>query len=108
MSWNFISFSSIFTYYYLFNFKRVKNILIIGTNKNAKLMADEILAKKALRMNVVGFVKDTNDDEICVSDSTQIYTMQDGLDKIIENRMDEKTIGFNGILTEKDGKNVLT
>ena len=31
----------------------------------------------------------------------------DGLDKIIENRMDEKTIGFNGILTEKDGKNVL-
>ena len=30
----------------------------------------------------------------------------DGLDKIIENRMDEKTIGFNGILTEKDGKNV--
>lgn len=73
-------------HYYLFNFKRVKNILIIGTNKNAKLMADEILAKKALRMNVVGFVKDTNDDEVCVSDSTQIYTMQDGLDKIIAEK----------------------
>lgn len=76
-------------HYYLFNFKRVKNILIIGTNKNAKLMTDEILAKKALRMNVVGFVKDTNDDEICVSDSTQIYTMQDGLDKIVaDNSVD--------------------
>ena len=76
-------------HYYLFNFKRVKNILIIGTNKNAKLMADEILAKKALRMNVVGFVKDTNDDEICVSDSTQIYSMQDGLDKIVaDNSVD--------------------
>ena len=76
-------------HYYLFNFKRVKNILIIGTNKNAKLMADEILAKKALRMNVVGFVKDTNDDEVCVSDSTQIYTMQDGLDKIVaDNSVD--------------------
>lgn len=73
-------------HYYLFNFKRVKNILIIGTNKNAKLIADEIMAKKALRMNVVGFVKDTNDDEICVSDSTQIYTMQDGLDKIIAEK----------------------
>ena len=48
-------------HYYLFNFKRVKNILIMGTNKNAKLIADEIMAKKALRMNVVGFVKDTND-----------------------------------------------
>lgn len=76
-------------HYYLFNFKRVKNILIIGTNKNAKLMADEILAKKALRMNVVGFVKDTNDDEVCVSDSTQIYSMQDGLDKIVaDNSVD--------------------
>lgn len=76
-------------HYYLFNFKRVKNILIIGTNKNAKLIADEILAKKALRMNVVGFVKDTNDDEVCVSDSTQIYSMQDGLNTIIaENSVD--------------------
>lgn len=73
-------------HYYLFNFKRVKNILIIGTNRNAKLIADEIMAKKALRMNVVGFVKDTTDDEVCVSDSTQIYTMQDGLDKIIAEK----------------------
>ena len=73
-------------HYYLFNFKRVKNILIIGTNRNAKLIADEIMAKKALRMNVVGFVKDTTDDEVCVSESTQIYTMQDGLDKIIAEK----------------------
>lgn len=76
----------IFFHYYLFNFKRVKNILIIGTNQNARLIADEIMAKKALRMNVVGFVKDTNDDEVCVSNSTQIYTMQDGLDKIIAKK----------------------
>ena len=46
-------------HYYLFNFKPVKNILIIGTNKNARLIADEIMAKKALKMKVVGFVKDT-------------------------------------------------
>lgn len=75
-----------FFHYYLFNFKRVKNILIIGTNQNVRLIADEIMAKKALRMNVVGFVKDTKDDEVCVSDSTQIYTMQDGLDKIIAEK----------------------
>ena len=76
-------------HYYLFNFKPAKNILIIGTNKNAKLIADEIMAKKALKMNVIGFVKDTNDNEVCVSDSTQIYTMQDGLGKIIaENSVD--------------------
>ena len=72
-------------HYYLFNFKRVKNILIMGTNKNAKLIADEIMAKKALRMNVVGFVKDTTNDEVCV-ESTQIYTMQDGLERIIAEK----------------------
>ena len=73
-------------HYYLFNFKPVKNILIIGTNKNARLIADEIMAKKALKMKVVGFVKDTNDDDICVSSSTKIYTLQDGLNKIISNK----------------------
>lgn len=73
-------------HYYLFNFKRVKNILIMGTNKNARLIADEIMAKKALRMNVVGFVQDMTYDAVCVSDSTQIYTMQDGLDKIIAEK----------------------
>lgn len=81
-----LKFYRIIFHYYLFNFKRVKNILIIGTNQNAKLIADEIMAKKALRMNVVGFVKDTTDDKVCVSDSTQIYTMQDGLDKIIAEK----------------------
>ena len=81
-----LKFYRIIFHYYLFNFKRVKNILIIGTNQNARLIADEIMAKKALRMNVVGFVKDTTDDEVCVSDSTQIYTMQDGLDKIIAEK----------------------
>ena len=73
-------------HYYLVNFKPVKNILIIGTNKNARLIADEIMAKKALKMKVVGFVKDTNDDDICVSSSTKIYTLQDGLNKIIANK----------------------
>lgn len=73
-------------HYYLFNFKPVKNILIIGTNKNARLIADEIMAKKALKMKVVGFVKDTNDDDICVSSSIKIYTLQDGLNKIISNK----------------------
>ena len=72
--------------FYLFNIKHPKNILIIGTNSNAKLIADEITAKKALRMNVAGFVKDTTDEEVCVSDLTPIYSIQDGVDKIIEDK----------------------
>ena len=38
-------------HYYLFNIKKVKNVLIIGNDKNAKLIADEIMAKTALKMN---------------------------------------------------------
>ena len=49
-------------HFYLFKLKRTKNILIIGTDKNAKLIADEIINKKALRMNIVGFVRDTESE----------------------------------------------
>lgn len=49
-------------HYYLFNYKRVKNVLIFGTNKNAILIAEEIKKKKALKMNVIGLIKDTEDD----------------------------------------------
>ena len=73
--------------YYLFHIKRTKNILIIGTNKNAKLIADEIIGKQALKMNVIGFVKDVmTDAEECLQDSgddIKVYSMSDGLDDII-------------------------
>lgn len=75
-------------HYYLFNLKPVKNILLIGTNRNARLMADEILAKKALRMHIAGFVRDTKtDEEDCLADSSeQIYSLEDGLSKIIREK----------------------
>ena len=44
-------------HYYLFNFKKVKNILILGTDERARVIADEIKNKFALRMNVVGLVE---------------------------------------------------
>ena len=54
-------------HYYLFNVKREKNILIVGTDKNARLIADEIINKKALRMNVVGFVQDNEGEDLIES-----------------------------------------
>lgn len=45
-------------HFYLFHIKRIKNILIIGTGKDAKLIAEEIGNKYALKMNVVGFLED--------------------------------------------------
>ena len=44
-------------HYYLFNFKKVKNILILGTDERARVIADKIKNKFALRMNVVGLVE---------------------------------------------------
>ncbi len=54
---------------YLFKIKPYKNILIIGTNKNAKYIADEIINKKALRMNIIGFLEDTEPDEDIINDN---------------------------------------
>ena len=44
-------------HYYLFNFKTVKKILIVGVNERAKALADEIMNKPALRMEIVGLVR---------------------------------------------------
>lgn len=49
-------------HYYLFNFKKVKNVLIIGSDNNAKIIAEEIINKKALRMKVAGFFTDVEDE----------------------------------------------
>ena len=55
-------------HFYLFKIKKEKNILILGTDERAKIIADEIQSKKALRMKVVGFVQVNESDEEMVSD----------------------------------------
>lgn len=70
---------------YLFKFKKVKNVLIIGTNANAKLIADEITNKKALRMKVVGFVNDMeNEEEYVQTQKTKIFGQETELKDIIQ------------------------
>lgn len=75
---------------YLFNFKQEKNVLIIGADKKAKLIADEIVNKKALKMNVVGFLKDTEQNDELVNDNNfQIFELTQPLKNIIdENNID--------------------
>ena len=45
-------------HYYLFNFKKTKRVLILGKNNNARIIANEILNKKALKMDVIGMIDD--------------------------------------------------
>ena len=72
---------------YLFKIKKVKNILILGIDERAKVIADEILAKKALRMDVVGFVQESTSDEIFIEDEKiPIYKNILDLKPIIEEK----------------------
>ncbi len=72
-------------HYYLFNIKKIKNVLIIGANSNGKLIADEIVAKKALRMNVLGFV-DEGEEEIIEDKSFPVFAKVYELDEIIRDK----------------------
>lgn len=63
-----------FNHYYLFKIKKEKNILILGTDERAKIIADEIQGKFALRMKVIGFVQDdNNEDEFITDNQVPVY-----------------------------------
>ena len=73
-----------FYHFYLFRIKREKNILILGSDHRAKVIADEIQGKKALRMKVAGFVQVDGTNEEFVQDDTPIYRGVTDLSQIIE------------------------
>ncbi len=77
-------------HYYLFNLKPEKNILVIGSGDSAKLITDEIIFKKALRMKVVGYVQDGEGiNEELQKGELPVYKSTDDLSTIIEeNKID--------------------
>ncbi len=76
-------------HYYLFHLKRTKHVLIIGADRNAKLIADEIINKKALKMDVIGFVKDTETAEIIDANDFKVFDTNSDLKEIInKNKID--------------------
>lgn len=74
-----------FYHFYLFRIKREKNILILGSDHRAKVIADEIQGKKALRMKVAGFVQVDGTNEEFVQDDTPIYRDVTDLSQIIND-----------------------
>ena len=75
---------------YLFKIKKEKNILILGADERARIIADEIQDKIALRMKVVGFVQVNEADEDLISDNKlPVYRDVQNLKSIIkEKRVD--------------------
>ncbi len=73
-------------HFYLFKVKKDKNILILGTDKRARVVADEINGKFALRMNVAGFVQVGESEEEYIQDNNvPIYKNVTDLSQIIVN-----------------------
>ena len=74
-----------FNHFYLFKIKREKNILILGADERAKIIADEIQAKFALRMKVIGFVQCNEfEEEIIADNKLPVYRNITNLKSIIE------------------------
>ena len=67
---------------YLFNIKKVKNILILGTDERARVIADEIQSKYALKMNVAGFIK-TDEKEDFIAEKIPVFDATDDIKRII-------------------------
>ena len=68
-------------HFYLFNIKKIKNILILGTDERARVIADEIQSKYALKMNVAGFIK--TGDEDFITEKIPIFEASDDIKSII-------------------------
>ncbi len=78
-----------FNHVYLFKMKRVKNILILGSDERARIIADEIQSKFALRMKVVGFVQKDSNTEFISDDQVPVYKNISDLRSIIsDNNID--------------------
>ena len=80
----------IFYHLYLFKLKKFKNILILGTDERARLIADEIQSKAALKMNVAGFVQEgvneeKNNEEFVFDGKTPVFVEPKSLVKIIND-----------------------
>ena len=72
---------------YLFKFKKTKNILIIGTDERARVIADEINNKYALKMSVVGFVQNENCAEEFIADKNlPVYKNLTSLNDVIQEK----------------------
>lgn len=87
-------------HYYLFNIKRTKNVLIIGNNENAKLIAGEINGKKALKMRVMDYVGEDERKEYIPVTKT-LAKFSNLKEEILINRIDIVIIAINRKMEEE-------
>ena len=93
--------------YYLFNFKKVKKVLIIGANEKAKAVVEAIRNKDALKMEVVGIVKSARIDKTLWQNFTQHYNIKiSELEKLEQDNeiQEENDFTCDDVSIFEDGK----
>ena len=94
-------------HYYLFRFKTVKRILIVGVNERAKALADEIMNKPALRMEIVGLVR-TDEIERKIKELTKaMFHLTSDEEKFFESEHEvEEIITDDKVPVFEDGRDI--
>ena len=97
-------------HYYLFNLKTIKKVLIVGINQRAKDIAEEIINKQALKMEVAGLVKTDEFDKKFSEVTQKIFKIrpsevnQENEDIILDNnyKVYELDKDFSQIVNESE------
>ena len=71
-------------HFYLFNIKKIKKVLIIGANDRAKVVADVIKNKKALKMEAAGIVKTSEIEKTSEFKEIEIFENEKDIKDIAE------------------------
>lgn len=94
-------------HYYLFKLKKTKKVLIVGTNSRARILAEAIDAKQALKMQLVGFVKSVEIEKTLAKTSAEVfkYKLEDNIDSIIDEKLkEEENFAYRDIKIFEDAK----
>lgn len=97
-------------HYYLFNFKKVKKVLIIGANERAKDIAEVIKNKQALQMEVVGIVKSAEVEKRLsesLAKSMHFNLTSRDQERINKRIEEEQNFAYNEVPVFSDGKEIV-
>lgn len=98
-------------HHYLFEYKKVKKVLIIGANDKAKAVVDVIKNKEALKMEVVGIVKSAKIDKTLWDRFAEHYHINTSeIDKLRqENKIKlEQSFTCDNVTIFEDGKDIIS
>lgn len=69
-------------HFYLLNLKKTKKVLIIGANERAKIIADVIHNKKALKMELAGIIKAAEAEKAFIKAVSDAFDLKYGTNEI--------------------------